>query len=45
MFCRIVDDEGYFGFSLEVEFTSLLYVHITVATDTEAELPCFAQLL
>ena len=29
----------------KAEFTSLLYVHITLAKDTEAEALCFAQLL
>ena len=42
---EMVDVEGSFQFSLEAEFKSLLYVHITLATDTEAEAPCFAQLL
>ena len=32
-----VDDENFFEFSPEAEFISPLYVHITVATDTEAE--------
>ena len=41
----IVDDQGSFQFSPEVEFTSPSYVHIIVATDTEAESPCFAQFL
>ena len=41
----IVDDEGLFQFSSEAEFTSPLYVHITLATDSEAESPYFAQLL
>ena len=40
----IVDDVGSFQFSPEPEFTSPLYIHITRATDTEAESPCFAQL-
>ena len=40
-----VNDEGSFQFSPEAEFTSPLYVHITLGTDTEAESPCFAQLL
>ena len=40
-----VDGMVSFQFSLEAEFTSHLYVHITLATDTEAESPCFAQLL
>ena len=30
---------------MSVQFTSSLYVHITFATDTEAEKLCFAQLL
>ena len=38
-------DEGFFQFFPEAEFTSLLYVYITLATDTEAESLCFAQLL
>ena len=37
----IVDDEVSFQFSLETEFTSPLYVHIVLGTNTEAELPCF----
>ena len=41
----IVDDEGSFQFSPEAEFTSPSYVHITLATDTEAESPYFAQML
>ena len=41
----IVDDEGSVQFSPEVEFTLHLHVHITFATDTEAGLPWFAQLL
>ena len=41
----IFDDEGTFQFSPEAEFTSSLYVLITLATDTEAESPTFAQLL
>ena len=41
----IVVDEGSFQFSPEAEFTSPLYVHITFATDTEAESTCFAKLL
>ena len=40
----IVDDEGSFQFSPEAEFASPLYVHINLATDTEAESLCFAQL-
>ena len=34
----IVDDKGSFQFFLEGEFTSTLYVHVTLATDTE---PCY----
>ena len=33
----IFDDEGSFQFSPEAAFTSTLYVHITLTTDTEAE--------
>ena len=33
----IVDDESSFQFFSEAEFTSTLYVHFTLATDTEAE--------
>ena len=40
----IVGDEGSFQFSPEAEFASPLYVHINLATDTEAESLCFAQL-
>ena len=40
----IVDDEGSFQLFLEAEFTSPLYVHVTLPTDTEAEPPCFVQL-
>ena len=29
----------------EAEFTSYLYIHITLATDTEVEWPCLTQLL
>ena len=36
-FVDIVDDEGSFQFSPEAEFTFHLYVHITLATDTEAD--------
>ena len=39
------DDESSFEFFLKAEFTSHLYVHITLATDTEAPASCFAQLL
>ena len=41
----ISDDEGSFDFSLKTEFTSHLYVHVTLVTDTEAATSCFAQLL
>ena len=41
----IVDDEGSFQFSPEAEFRSPSYVHITFATETEAETPCLGQLL
>ena len=41
----IVDDESSFQFSSEVEFISSLYVHITLAADTEEGSLCFAQLL
>ena len=37
--------EASFQFSREVEFLSLLYVHITLPTDTEGETPCLARLL
>ena len=40
-----VDDEGFFQFSPEAEFTPPLYVHIIFATDTEREALCFTQLL
>ena len=35
----ISDDEGSFQFSLKAEFISHLYLHVTFAKDTEAELP------
>ena len=41
----IVYDESFFQFFSKVEFISPLYSHITFAADTEAESPCFAQLL
>ena len=41
----IVHDEGSFQFSTEAKFISLSYVHITVATNTEVESPCFVQLV
>ena len=44
-FVDIVDDEGYFQFPPEDEFTSRLYINITFATDTEAESSCFAAVL
>ena len=40
-----VDDEDFFQFSPETEFSSPLHVHVTLATDTKAESPCFARLL
>ena len=40
-FVDFVDDESFFQFSLEDEFSSLLYVYMTFATNTEAESPCF----
>ena len=40
----IVDDEGSIQFSPEAEFTSPLYIPVTLATDTESDSPCFAQL-
>ena len=39
------DDMGSCQFSTEAKFTSLLYFHITLATDTEAESLWFATLL
>ena len=41
----ISDDEGSFEFFLKAEFTSHMYIHITLAIDTEAAASCFAQLL
>ena len=41
----IDDDESSFQFSPEAGLISPLYVYITLATDTEAESLCFAQLL
>ena len=38
----IVVDEGSFQFSPEAEFTSPLYVHITLAANTETESPRFS---
>ena len=38
----IVADEGSFQFSPEAEFTSPLYVHITLAANTETESPHFS---
>ena len=40
-----VDDQSSFQFSSEVEFMSPLYFLFTLAAVTEAESPCFAQLL
>ena len=40
-----VDDEGSFEFSPKAEFTSLLYVYITFATDTGVESLFIAQPL
>ena len=44
-FFYVVDDEVSFQFCPKAEFTSPLCVHITLATDTEAESPCLAQLI
>ena len=41
----LANDEGSFQFSPEAEFTLPLYVHITLAADTEAESPCSSKLL
>ena len=41
----IVHDERSFQFSPEAESRLHLHVHITLATDTEAGSPCFAQQL
>ena len=41
----ILDVEGSFQFFLEVEFSSPLYVHIILATDTKAESPFSVQLV
>ena len=41
----ILDDEVSFQFSPEAIFMSPLYIHITLATDTETESPSFAQQL
>ena len=45
MLLLISDDESSFEFFLKAEFTSHLYVHITLATDSEAAASCFPQLL
>ena len=45
MLLLISDDESSFEFFLKAEFTSHLYVHITLAADAEAPASCFAQLL
>ena len=37
-----VDDESFFEFSPKVEFASPLYVHITLAIDTNSKASCFA---
>ena len=41
----ISDGDSSFYFSLKTEFTSHLYVYVTLVTDTEAATSCFAQLL
>ena len=41
---HFVDVESSFQFSPDAEFISLLYVHITLASDTEPESLCFPQL-
>ena len=41
----IIDDEGSFEFSTKAEFTSPLYIHITLATDTKAPSSGLEQLL
>ena len=41
----IVDDDSSFQFSFEAQLTSFIQVHITFATNTEAEPFRFAQLL
>ena len=41
----LLNDGFFFQFYPEAEFTSSLYVPITLATDAEAGSPCFAQLL
>ena len=43
-FDDIVDHECSFQFSPEAEFTSPAYVHVPLATNNQAELPCFPQL-
>ena len=40
----IVYDESSFQFSPEAEFTSPLYICVTLSTDTEAESSCFLRL-
>ena len=42
---RDTANEGFFQFSSEADFASTSYVHSTLAIDTEAESPYFAQLL
>ena len=41
----IADNKGSFQFSPEAEFTSPLYLYIILATGTEVEALCLAQLL
>ena len=41
----IINDDSSLQFSPETEFPSTSYAQITLAIDTEAESPCFAQLL
>ena len=41
----ILGHEGSFEFSPTAQFTSPLYVHITLATDTKPESPHFTQRL
>ena len=41
----ISDGDGSFDFSLKTEFTSHLYIHVTLVIDTETATSYFAQLL
>ena len=41
----IVDDESSSELSSKAEFTSPLYIHTTLTTDTKAVAVCLAQLL